>query len=307
MDPITHGLVGVLIGSKAAGGLTITNGALIASTLGAIAPDFDIIGQFWGDYVYLKQHRVFSHSIPGLFIISLGLSALLSMFFPESFSALFLWTFLGALSHSVMDLFNSYGVSIFWPLEKKKRTLSLLTVFDPLLCILLVGAIAYGSWGFTVPALYICLRFLLRYWTLYVVSKRLKKYSCTRIFILPSLISSFKWDFIAIAPGKKIVGRVGMFRKRMRVLSSLIPIKSDLEKVLSESILGRVFGEFTPFMHIECERVEDKLVARFMDLRYYIKDRFLHNGTIIFDEDMNVEEAIFQPYSPSRRIVLVSE
>lgn len=306
MDPITHGLVGILIGSKSVGGLALSNSALIASTLGALAPDFDIIGQFWGDYVYLKQHRVFSHSIPGLVLLSLGISAVLSLFYPESYSMLFLWTFIGALSHTAMDLFNSYGVSLLWPLNKKKITLNLLTVFDPLLCILIVGAIYYSVWGSILLTLYITARFLSRHIAFKMVKKRQKRHSA-RVFILPSLVSSFKWDFITIAPGKKTVGRIDMLRRRIRILSDLKSMKSELEKDLADSVLGHVFREFTPFVHIECEKVEDKMVARFMDLRYYIKDRFLHNGTMIFDEDMKIEEAVFQPYSPSRRIILESQ
>lgn len=306
MDPITHGLVGVLIGSKSAGGLALSNSALIASTIGAIAPDFDIIGQFWGDYVYLKQHRVFSHSFPGLIILSLGVSAVLSIFFPESFTALFLWTFLGAMSHTAMDLFNSYGVSILWPLNKKKFTLNLLTVFDPLLFSLLVAAIIYPLWGSLFLALYIGIRFLFRHWAFNRVSKGLMN-SSAKIFILPSFVSSFKWDFIAIVPGKKIIGRMDMLSRRIRILNNLESIKGELEKAISDSILGQIFREFTPFVHIECEKVEDKLVARFMDLRYYFKDRFLHNGTMVLDEDLKIEEAVFQPYSPSRRIVVESQ
>lgn len=307
MDPITHGLVGILIGSKTAGGLTLANGALVVFTLGSIAPDFDIVGQLWGDYVYLKQHRVFSHSLPGLAVISLGLAAVLHIFYPISFSMLFLWTFLGALSHTAMDLFNSYGVSILWPFEKKKRTLNLLTVFDPLFCIFLITAMIIPGWGELVPVLYLGLRLFMRTVALEIVKRSMAGQGCTRIFILPSFVSAFKWDFIVVTPRQKMVGRVDIFRRRIRILSDLKCIRTDLEKVLAQSVLGRVFSEFTPLMHIECEKVGGKLVARFMDLRYYFKDRFLHNGTIIFNEEMKVEEAVFQPYSPSRRIILEAE
>jgi inner membrane protein len=69
--------------------------------------------------------------------------------------------------------------------------------------------------------------------------------------------------------------------------------------------LGKLFKEFTPFYHINYEEKDDKIVCHFIDLRYRLKGRFLHNGTMVLSRDYEVMEAIFHPYSMSHRVYLV--
>jgi len=312
MDPITHAVVGMLIGTKAGAGISLANGAMVASTLGAVAPDFDIVAQLWGDYAYLKQHRVFSHSIPGLTLISLGLAGILSIIYPETgFLNLAFWAMLGALSHTFLDLFNSYGVGALWPITRKKYTVNLLTIFDPVLFALVLIMIFYqqnttwSSLALGGLVIYMLFRFSMRYLAWAIVTRRLRqKNPVVRVVMLPAVNHFFKWEFIALLPERKIVGKVDLFRLRFRIVRHLHSLQYEVETALTASKLGQVFKEFTPFMHIECRQEGDKIIGDFMDLRYCLKDRFLHNGTLVMDTEMNVEECIFQPYSPNRRIVL---
>lgn len=312
MDPLTHAAVGMLIGIKGGAGISLADGAMAASVLGAVAPDLDIVAQMWGDYAYLKQHRAFSHSLPGISLISLGLAGILSIFYPETgFFNLGVWSMLGALSHIFLDLFNSYGVGVLWPLCRKKYAINLLTIFDPVIFALILIMILYRhdpAWSglsLTGLAVYFLFRFLVRHLAWSIVTRRLKRrHPEVRVVMLPAVSHFFKWEFIALLPKRKILGKVDLFRLRFRIVRYLKCLQSELESSLAVSSLGKVFQEFTPFMHIECTQEGDKLVGRFMDLRYLVKDRFLHNGTLIMDKNMKVEEAVFQPYSPSRRIIL---
>jgi len=315
MDPITHAVVGLLIGTKSGAGISLANGAMVASTLGAVAPDFDIVAQLWGDYVYLKQHRTFSHSLPGLALISLGLGGILGFFYPETgFWNLAFWAMLGALSHTFLDLFNSYGVGALWPWQRKKYTANLLTIFDPVLFGLVLLMIYFRQntlWtgaALTGLVFYFLFRVSMRHLAWCIVSRRLKRrYPEVRVVMLPAGSNFFKWEFIALLPQRKIIGKVDLFRLRFRIVRRFRCLHSELEGALAETVLGRVFREFTPFMHVECRQEGDKIIGSFMDLRYHVKDRFLHNGTLVLDREMNVEEAVFQPYSPSRKIVLIEQ
>src|SRR5690554_3913753 len=135
MDPVTHGMVGLAIASIS--GEPIIGAVSIGATLGAMSPDLDIVMQFKGHLSYLKNHRGISHSIPFLVGISLIISAILSWIFPDTaYSQILLWTFLGALSHSLLDILNSYGAQLFWPFSKKRFSGSLLLSYDPMIIIL---------------------------------------------------------------------------------------------------------------------------------------------------------------------------
>ena len=229
MDPVTHAVIGMMIGSKAGGGISLANGALAASTLGAVAPDLDIVARLWGDYAYIKHHRGFSHSIPGLALISATLAAFLTHLYPGAgFATLALWAFLGAFSHSIADLFNSYGVNMLWPFSSKKWTVNLLMIFDPVLYALMVSLIiagenpVYNRLAAAGVVFYLFLRFLMRQWAYYLVKKRLgSKYPGVRVVVLPSLRYYFKWDFIARLPQRNDVGTVNLMRRRFRLVRRL--------------------------------------------------------------------------------------
>ena len=60
MDPISHGMVGLAIATIS--GEPIVGAVSIGTTLGAMAPDLDILAQFKGHLSYLKNHRGMSHS-----------------------------------------------------------------------------------------------------------------------------------------------------------------------------------------------------------------------------------------------------
>lgn len=312
MDPVTHAVIGLVLGSQAGGELALTNGILMATALGAVAPDFDIVAQLWGDVAYLKQHRGISHSLPGLALLSLVLGGIMTFLYPGAgFWALVSWTFLGALSHSCLDLFNSYGVGILWPFNKKRWTANLLMIFDPVLIIIALivlftkPTVPLSLGALFTAASYLGSRAFMRYRAKSIILKRLQtKYSQVEVVVLPSLRNLFKWDFIARLPRRNMVGSVNLFSGKVRISHRLYCGEKEVIKAFKQTNLGKVFGEFTPFFHVDYELVDNKFVGHFVDLRYQVKGRFLHNGTLIMNRDYHVEEAVFQPFSLSRRIYL---
>ncbi len=312
MDPITHAAVGLVLGSLGAEPLTINNGIVVATTLGAVAPDFDIVTRLWGEFSYLKQHRGFSHSLPGLGLIAVTLGVILSIIYPQyGVGTLALWAFIGTLSHSMLDLLNSYGVKILWPFSRKKWAANLLMLFDPVLFSLCLTMLMfkphplYGWIMLTVFSTYLFVRFLMRNWAYRLVSVRLlKRFPEAKINILPSKYNFFRWDCIVLTKRKKIVGTVDLLRRKFKITRRLHSMTGEIIKAINATLLGRVFHDFTPFYHIEYKKKNDKIVGRFVDLRYRVKDRFLHSGTLIMDEQLQVQEAIFQPFNLTHKIYL---
>lgn len=314
MDPVTHLLVGAAIGVNSGGGFSLTNGALAASAIGAVIPDLDFIAQLWGDLVYLKQHRGFSHSLPGLFLTAFCLGRVLMFFYSGfNFYSLFFWAFLGGLSHTGLDLFNSYGVKVFWPFSNKMLTVNLLNLVDPVLlsgCVLTIWLIHSGRDSVLINLFWISYPF----WRLllkYKARKTVERYF-NHIFpqvnpvVLPSTYSHFKWDFIVDTRKLHLVGQVDLFKQQLTVFCQLAKIGGELKALFLSSPLGRFFRQFTPFFHVVYEHKDEKIIAYFVDLRYYFKNRFLHNGTLILDKSFNVEKSVFQPYSLSRYNYLTS-
>lgn len=312
MDPLTHGIVGMVLGLKAGGAVSLSNGLMIASVVGSLIPDLDIIFQVRGDFAYLKQHRGISHSLPSALITS-GLGAIiLSLFYPNyNTLMLWLWVMLGFMSHLFLDCLNSYGVKIFWPLSSQKQRFNLLPLFDPVIILLCFFCLWRYSQGYNdFLFLGIFASYLLFRWILRIKAKHLirvsfsKKKIPLRVSVLPAGINLFHWDFIVEQRNKNIVGSINLLQGSYQIFQRLSCEKEEVRNLLTETVLGQVFREFTPFFHISAKKKGDKLICHFMDMRYQLKNRFLHNGTLILNHKLEVEQAIFQPYSMSRRIYL---
>lgn len=315
MDPITHALVGAAVAGLSGGEVSITNPVYLGAIMGAVAPDLDIVYQLRGDVQYLKQHRGFSHSIPGLALISGGIAAGLVLFFPEyAFIQLFFWTMLGALSHTLLDILNSYGAQIFGPYSQKRYSLNLLMITDPILFLILFGVFLLpgsievkslvGIIGFMI---YLGFRLYLRLRVENLLKSRYRNSSINKLAVMPSMMSLWTWDFLVETDKKYFIGQVYSFNCRLKIKRKLIKPKMNqiIENALA-SKLGQFFKEFTPHYFIDFKKTEnDEYVINFLDLRYCLKKGFLHTATMAFDKKYQQVEAIFHPYSKARKVDIV--
>jgi len=310
MDPITHAIVGAAVAAAGGADVSLTSPQLFAAVLGAVSPDLDIVYQYWGDHVYLKHHRGLSHSLPGLLGFSLLIAGILNFFFPTTgFGVLYLWAFLGAVSHTLLDLLNSYGVMLLYPFSKKKYTLNLLMITDPFL---ILGSIAviycgYTSPQFVYPAFSVTLSYLVfRFFMRRRAERLIREYYggyLDKLVVMPAFIGLVKWDFIARVQKKNIVGQINLLSCKIVIHKKLKLIAEEVKERLEKTKIGKLFKEFTPFFHIDYYIEDNKLIGRFIDLRYFVCNRFLHHGTVIVDKnDYQVHEELFQPYSLNNTI-----
>jgi inner membrane protein len=313
MDPLTHALVGAGVAGLSGGEMSITNPIVLAAVIGSLAPDSDIIYQFKGDIAYLKTHRGFSHSLPGLALFS-GLIGLgLGQFFPEAaMTQLIFWAFAGALSHTLLDMFNSYGVQILAPISRKRFTWNLLMITDPVLLLFflsifiipgnmqLKSILAIGGFSCYLLGRLILRRRVEKHLAGIFTARELKQ-----LAVMPSMIGIWTWDFVVETERKCLVGQIHSFNFMMNIRKKLSKLKKrELVKAALESKMGKLFAEFTPHFHLVFNEVNDKYVVDFLDLRYLLKKDFLHTGTAVFDHRLQEVEAMFYPYSKRRKIDL---
>ena len=309
MDPLSHAIIGLStfsIFQPAA----LTNPACIGAIIGSVAPDFDIITRIKGDYVYLRHHRVESHSVPGAMAISLIIALLLSVFYSQSaFYQTFFWTMMGTLSHILMDLFNSYGVAILYPINKRKYTLNLLMIYDPVILSLCIYIVFLNKRRMTEYIL--LLMIFMGYLSIKAFEKyRLKEslhrhfgedYNIEDINVMPSTLNPFKWDYIVNTSCHYIVGEIGSIKGKINLFRSLKKVWDPIiEKTLSEE-LGIYFSSFSPIFHIDVIS-KDKLIIKLTDLRYRLKDEFMHFAFFYYNDDFELIFSEFQPFGLDKRI-----
>ena len=310
MDLITHGVVGLALGSLAGGPDIINNPLAIGTLIGSVIPDGDIIYQLKGDYTYLKNHRGPSHSIIIGTIISLIISVILrGIFGGFSFWSIFSWTFGAYMLHIGLDIFNSYGANILWPFNEKKIGSGLLLIFDPALLISsMVIIFTHGKhWVWVIASigffiLYLFFRWMLKRRVYKVLMRYFGYEKDQKIVVMPSMLRLFKWDFILYQQKRIITGRVNVLRSEVDVRDHLKRSHAYLEDMLMKTAIGKFFKNFSPHYHVEWIKDGEHLKAIITDLRYYVRGSYMHHAIALFDEKLKPIYAAFQPYSKQRNI-----
>jgi membrane-bound metal-dependent hydrolase YbcI (DUF457 family) len=117
MDIVHHALIGGV-------GYTVmasTNHELagVAFLAGSVLPDADVAFMAFGKRFYLKNHQGPTHSI--LLSPLYALLAVLPLFLLSGFEWLpFLAVLAGFFIHYALDLTNTFGISLFWPIDPKR-------------------------------------------------------------------------------------------------------------------------------------------------------------------------------------------
>ncbi len=307
MDPVTHGLIGLGLSAFSGNPVALTNPVSIGCAIGAVVPDLDVVVKLTkNDYEYIRKHRGVSHSIPALlgfaFVITIGLS----YFFNDmNVLQVFLWSFFGGVSHTVFDMMNSYGARLL----RRKRKISLLTLYDPVIWSLtlflifnrynnivsnsIVGAIFFA---------YIGGRYLLRERARRQIIHHYHLDGLEDVTVLPGLKHFYKWDYIVRTGEHNIVGDYNNLTQRFKETNRFKKLDRALEELFHQSNVGKHFVDWSKNYHIFKVEEDNKIILRAVDLRYYFNNDFMHKASLEIDKTTNLIESFFHPYKLETRI-----
>jgi inner membrane protein len=310
MDPITHAAIGAGVFALSGGDISLAEPALIGCIVGSVAPDLDIAAKVYNDYYYLKYHRGSSHSFVGILLMSFFLTAVLNFFYSSSFFSLFIWTFVGGLTHILFDFLNSYGAQLLWPISRKKYSLSLLKIFDIVIILLGISAIIYGKGNVLIKGgittafgLYVVLLGIMRNLAKQKVSDFYKgRVEVKSIKVLPAFLGFFDWDFVMMSQKHTVVGSVDLLRGRIMICERLSrQQKKEAKKFINNRVAG-FFKEFTPIYHVKVKKSKGMTEVLYTDLRYRTRNSFMHHATAVFNPKGMLVECIFHPFNKNKRV-----
>ncbi len=294
MDTLSHALIGLAVASLSGQPMTLDNPIYWAAVIGAQAPDFDVVALLRGNMAFLRQHRAFSHSILGVAMWSLLITAGIHFAAPQSaLTQILAWTFAGSLSHIAMDYFNTHGTAILWPICKERKSSHLLNVFDPILLILILGLYIFNlsaqelsAATFAVITSYTALRLYLRNRATAWLKKIFEGQNIRHILIMPSLKRILFWDFLIETDSHHYVGQIGALKPVLQMKANLpkYEILSPTAMKAQSTPLGTFFKTFTPYAYFEEQCDTNVLKVNIYDLRYFLNEQFLHRATIIFND-----------------------
>ena len=293
MDLVTHAIVGLAVAELSGHPADLASAATIATVLGALAPDFDIIARLRGELAYMRHHRAFSHSLAGVMAWAILINLFLHLLQPETaWGALLGPALAGGLSHILLDFFNTHGAALLWPFTRRRLSCYLLNVFDPALLTALVveqflpqppQLAGQGSLLFLL--LYIAGRWLLRRRVTRLLRRRCAAMTVRRLLVMPSLVRLWHWDFVVETPADYHIGEISVFNGATVIHERLPRPRSSLwSRQAGQTTLGAFFADLTPLLYWQTDHHQDRQMVRFYDLRYYWGDSFLHSGTVVFDQ-----------------------
>ena len=284
MDTTSHICMGVATGmviSSVAtrGGFDVDHSTII--TMSIIAnnmPDIDVLFKLKSNESYINNHRTKSHSI-SLFVVWLILLTVFGTIFSDENSKLiFIVCFIGLFSHIITDLFNGYGIQLFWPFSKKWIAMGITYTIDVLFIIthLVMFALMFFfkesvilifACGYTFLLLYIFLSYLYHF---ELKRKLVKKYGRYKRLILQSKPTPFRWKYVYETTDKKFY--IGTIKNntinQLRYEKRKETINKSLEEKLKENNDLKAFLDFTPIFNYTIKEEKDSKIIKFYDLRY---------------------------------------
>lgn len=209
---------------------------------------------------------------------------------------------------------NSYGVRPTLPFKSKRYSASLLMLYDPFVTIMSIGLFALDiDRGYKLVialgglSIYIAYRYFIKRESSAAVVSEYGLGAEDKLHVMPNLTNFFKWDFVLEKNETRVVGRVNSLNGKITEIEVLGKEESELIEKAYDTELGKYFNEFTSSInHVRVHRHKDEVELQFIDLRYYMKNSFMHHATFVYDGESNLKRSVFRPYKYDRQIVVES-
>jgi membrane-bound metal-dependent hydrolase YbcI (DUF457 family) len=123
---------------------------------GSILPDLDVFLMIFGKRFYLKNHQGLTHSLLLSPLFALLITIPLTYAFGLKFSLFIVFAALSGLClHALLDIINTFGISLFWPLSGRRYSYDSVFFIDA------------PAWAITI-LLYLSLLYFRTTWSLYI-------------------------------------------------------------------------------------------------------------------------------------------
>lgn len=217
MDPLTHGLLGLAIGSLRRPDPN-RRAVLLGSLFAAGLPDLDYLWPAADPVLHtLRAHRGVSHSLFFAPLVALGATGLAKLFVRDArWRAVYPWALAATvLAHLLADAWTGWGTRLFLPFSSERVTLDWMMVLDPLFTApLLIGAL----WGIRRRALLrtpllvglaaSCVYLVTRIAVQRTIEGGVRDHypSAESIHVFPSWIGPMRWRYVAVGSEHYAVG-----------------------------------------------------------------------------------------------------
>lgn len=303
MDSGTHLVVGLGLAGLAyvdpvvAADTSVATAVLIGTVLGSQAPDADTLLRFKSNASYIKHHRGTSHSLPALGIWTVLITFMLSLFFTNlPLLHVGFWVFIAVALHIFSDLFNTYGTQALRPFSSKWISWNIIHIFDPVIFVSHLIAIAIWALGLLNPALifpvlYALLTGYYIWRTIYHrilennIYKQDSSFTPGDQYMLIPTVNMFNWNVVKTSPNK--IYTLGEYKSGQ--LKWIDHIKCADHPAIEAS---KTFPDIAALLYFSthaCAEVRNHkwgYEVRWMDVRYRHRKQYPFVGVLLLDHDL---------------------
>ena len=283
MDSLSQIVLGAAV-SNAILGKKIGNRSIVYGALIGTIPDLDVwIAKFFYDPITQVQiHRGFSHSIIFYLLLSFLLAFVIfkiekirNVSYKESYIA----SFLILITHSLLDVFTTWGTQIFWPFYDKLAFKSIF-VIDPLytipfiICLIISMRFSkqnkkrfyWNYLGIGISTLYLCITLILKFNVYLKVSNDLKlnNIEYSSLVVKPTAMNTILWNIIVETDDAFLISDYSFFDSKSIVYESHFKNHQYIDSIKNEPIIKQL-KEISENQYIITKN-NDKL--QFNDLRF---------------------------------------
>jgi len=307
--------------------------ATATMTLAAEAPDLDVLAQVRGPIFGFAHHRGFTHSFVGLVLVAGFVVGVMYLIWrmrgwkikdpklPPRWGLLFVFAYVAGLSHILLDYTNQYGVRPFWPFSERWYAWDIVFIIEPVLYILLLGALLLpavlslvneeigarrkgpqGRWAAIaalagMAAFYGLRDFEHRRAVNALEAREYEQADPIRASAFPYWWNPFEWygvvetrDFFATMQVDSLTPEVDP-QGDMQIHYK--PEETPVTVAAKSSYLGRVYLDWARYPITETEQIESPepgYIVRFQDLRFDYPRRASRalRGSVQLDENLKV-------------------
>jgi membrane-bound metal-dependent hydrolase YbcI (DUF457 family) len=233
MDNITHTLIGVGL-ARAGLSRKLGTGTTAILAIASNLPDVDA-GCLFGGALGFLWRRTPTHSLIGTVFLALAASWIFRHFYPNlSWLTVLGLTALGIGGHVFADLWNAYGVVLFWPFSWRRIDFDWVFIVDlaiwGILIVSWLASLASGSagvwvWraGLILLAVYIGICASARQFSAGILRQqsRIDSFPAARLFLYPEPFGPKRFRGVIREDGDYAVYEIRPFQKRIELLERL--------------------------------------------------------------------------------------
>ncbi len=215
MDIVTHGMMGVIAVSPF---LATHPAAAAGFMLGSVLPDLDAFSRVFGRRAFLRAHQTWSHALPVIAVLG-GVVEMALRGADAGWPWFGVWLAAGMAFHALLDVTNTYGITIFAPFSRRRYCREWVFFIDSVVCAATLPAMAWVvyamNWGSGDPGWVVAAAWaasMAAYWPVKIVlrARAARLAPAGTLALLPSAL--LPWEFFGTATDDADPDHVRTFR-----------------------------------------------------------------------------------------------